>query len=183
MNKKNKILSKEKYKTNVHISSEQIAERISELGKIITSDYSERKPLLIGALTGSFIFLADLCRELEIDCEVHFVQISSYGDGTESSGKVILKQELTADIAGKDIIIVEDIVDTGYSLEFLVNYLQKFQPATIKIVALLSKPTAHKIKIPLDYIGFEIKNEFVIGYGLDYAGYKRNLKSIYTVTF
>ena len=121
--------------------------------------------------------------EIEIDCEIAFLKISSYGYRTTTSGKVTLESDIKTDIHGKDVIIVEDIVDTGISLNFLMNHLKKFRPNSIKIVALLNKPDAHQKDVEIDYIGFDIKNEFVIGYGLDFASKKRNLKNIYTVTF
>ena len=178
-----KILQNEKYDTKILISEEEIKERVALLGEEITRDYDGKEPVLIGALTGSFVFMADLCREIELDCDVTFLKISSYGYRTTTSGKVTLESDIKTDIHGKDVIIVEDIVDTGISLQFLMNHLKKFRPNSIKIVALLNKPEAHQREVNVDYVGFVIKNDFVIGYGLDFASKKRNLKNIYTVHF
>ena len=168
---------------NVHIllNHEDIKQKVIALGKEITTDYEGKEVVLVGVLTGCFIFMADLCREIDLDVEISFLQISSYGDEMKSSGKVTVKQELKSDIEGKHVIIVEDIVDSGHSLHFLLDYLNEKKPASIKTVALLNKPNAHKVDINVDYIGFNISDEFVIGYGLDVAKKKRNLKNIYQV--
>jgi hypoxanthine phosphoribosyltransferase len=178
-----KILEDEKYDVDILLSESEIKHRIKELGQQITEDYQDKDVVLVGALTGSFIFMADICREIELNCEIAFLKISSYGYRTTTSGKVTLQNDIKTDIHGKDVIIVEDIVDTGISLSFLTNHLSKFRPNSIKIVALLNKPEAHHKELTIDYIGFDIKNEFVIGYGLDFANKKRNLKNIYTVKF
>ena len=179
--KKEKILTNENYESTVLIDEERLRSRVVELGKQITSDFRDKTPVLVGVLTGSYMFMADLCREIELDCKIAFLQISSYDDEMESSGKVTLKSPLSTDIAGKDVILVEDIVDSGYSLQYLRAYFSDFKPASLAVVTLLNKPAAHKVTVNIDYVGFDIGNEFVIGYGLDFAGHKRNLKQIYTV--
>lgn len=176
-----KILQNETYSTEVLISEDQIRARVRELGEAISRDHAGEDIVLIGALTGSFIFMADLCREIELDAETIFLQISSYHGGTETSGEVTLVSDIKSDITGKDVIIVEDIVDSGLSLDFLKKHIETKNPKSVKIIALLSKPDAHKIKTDIDYLGFEIENKFVIGYGLDFAEHKRNLKNIYSV--
>ncbi len=178
---KETILLNENYKTDILLSESEIRTRVQELGAAISRDYAGKNIVLIGALTGSFIFMADLCREIELDLETIFLQISSYHGGTETSGEVTLKSDIKTDITGKDVIIVEDIVDSGISLKYLMDHIKAKQPKSIKIVALLSKPESHKIPSTIDYLGFEIENKFVIGYGLDFAEHKRNLKNIYTV--
>lgn len=168
---------------DVHIllSHSDINQKIITLGQEITRDYEGKDIVLVGVLTGCFIFMADLCREINLDVEISFLQISSYGNEMQSSGKVTVKQELKSDIEGKHVIIVEDIVDSGHSLDFLLKYLAEKDPASVKTVALLNKPNAHKVDVSVDYIGFNISDEFVIGYGLDVAKKKRNLKNIYQV--
>lgn len=178
---KEKILLNENYISEILLSESEIRTRVKELGAAISSDYVGKKIVLIGALTGSFIFMADLCREIELDLETIFLQIASYHGGAESSGEVTLKSDIKTDIAGRDVIIVEDIVDSGISLKYLMEHIQAKQPKSVRIVALLSKPDAHKIPSTINYLGFEIENKFVIGYGLDFAEHKRNLKNIYTV--
>jgi len=165
----------------VLLSEDDILRKIDDLGKKITEDYQGKEVVLVGVLTGCFIFMADMCRALDIDCEITFMQISSYGDEMKSSGNVTVKQDLTTDIEGKDVIIIEDIVDSGRSLHFLLNYLNDKNPASVKTVALLNKPNAHEVDVPIDYVGFNISDEFVIGYGLDLAKKKRNLRHIYQV--
>ena len=179
--KKENILTNENYDSNVLIDEETINSKVIQLGQKITEDFKNKSPVLVSVLTGSFMFMADLCREINLDCKIAFLQISSYDDGMESSGKVTLKSPLSTDITGKDVIIVEDIVDSGYSLQYLRAYFSNQNPASISVVTLLNKPAAHKVQVKLNYVGFEIDNEFVIGYGLDFAGYKRNLKQIYKV--
>lgn len=179
--KKEKILANENYDSTVLITKEELDKRVVELATEITNDYQGKAPVLVSVLTGSFIFMADLSRSIALDCKIAFLQISSYDDQMESSGNVTLKSPLSTDIKGKDVIIVEDIVDSGYSLQYLRAYFSDLKPATLKVVTLLNKPAAHKVQVSLDYVGFNIGNEFVIGYGLDFAGYKRNLKQIYSV--
>lgn len=164
------------------LSEEKIQLRIRELGKQLTKDYKGKLPIFIGILNGSFLFLSDLIRNIELKCEVDFFKLSSYGDKKISSGNVKLLKELNADINDRHIVIVEDIVDTGLSIKYIENLIKMNKPASIKVVTLLTKPKSIKYDVKIDYIGFEIPNEFVIGYGLDYAQKYRNLRSIYILS-
>ncbi|PJA95671.1 MAG: hypoxanthine phosphoribosyltransferase [Ignavibacteriales bacterium CG_4_9_14_3_um_filter_34_10] len=164
------------------ITEEQIQKRVKELGEQISNDYKGKLPIFIGVLNGSFIFLADLIKNVNIHCEIDFFKLSSYGDSKISSGNVRMLKELNADISERHIIIVEDIVDTGLSLNYINQLLGKFKPASIKYASLLVKPESLKFDLKIDYIGFEILNKFVIGYGLDYAQKYRNLRSIYVLS-
>ncbi|MCP5062911.1 MAG: hypoxanthine phosphoribosyltransferase [Ignavibacteriae bacterium] len=180
-NKKDEIwVGNEKFVTL--LTEEEIQNRVKELGKQITLDYNGKLPIFIGVLNGSFLFLADLVRQVNIHHEVDFFKLSSYGDSKISSGDVKLIKELNADISERHIIIVEDIVDTGLSIKYINDMLSKHNPASVKIASLLVKPDSLKYKSKIDYIGFEIPNEFVIGYGLDYAQKFRNLNSIYALS-
>jgi hypoxanthine phosphoribosyltransferase len=164
------------------ITEEQIRKRIKELAESISTDYVNKIPVFIGVLNGSFIFLADLIREITIDCELDFLKLSSYGDTKISSGQVILLKSINCKIQGRDVIVVEDIVDTGLSLKYVKNIIEKENPKSLKFVSLLLKKGLPKIGFKVDYIGFEIMPDYVIGYGLDYAQKVRNLKSIYKLT-
>ena len=164
------------------ISSDKIKQRVKELGSQISEDYRGKLPILIGVLNGSFIFLADLVKQVDIHCEIDFFKLSSYGDEKISSGNVKLLKELNADITERHIIVVEDIVDSGLSIKFIQEILANHNPASVKFASLLVKPESLKYNIKIDYIGFEIPNEFVIGYGLDYAQKFRNLNSIYALS-
>lgn len=164
------------------ITAEQIAERIKILGEEISKDYQGKLPIFIGVLNGSFMFLSDLLKEITIHCEMDFMKLSSYGDEKISSGNVKMLKELNADINERHIIIVEDIVDSGLSINYINQLLSEYNPASIKFVSLLIKPNSIKYDIKIDYIGFEISDQFVIGYGLDYAQKYRNLKSIYKLS-
>ncbi|MDZ7272412.1 MAG: hypoxanthine phosphoribosyltransferase [candidate division KSB1 bacterium] len=161
------------------LSPRRIQRRIKELAKELSRDYRGRVPVLIGVLNGGFIFLADLIRHLEIDCEVDFMKISSYGDETMTSGWVKLLKDVDCQIEGRDVIVVEDIVDSGLSIQFLQRRLQRFRPRSLKYVTLLLKEGAARVPYEVDYVGFRIPNEFVVGYGLDQAQLLRNLSGIY----
>lgn len=163
------------------IDESTILKRVAELGAEISRDYEGSVPIFIGVLNGSVIFFADLIRNISINCEVDFLKLSSYGDAKISSGNVKLIKELNADIKDRDVIIVEDIVDTGLSIDYMKNLILTQQPKSIKVVTLLHKPSATKYDIKLDYIGFQIPNKFVIGYGLDHTQKYRNLRSIYAL--
>ena len=164
------------------LSAQQIQDRIKELAVQISKDYNGKLPILIGVLNGSFIFLSDLVKKINIHIEIDFFKLSSYGDAKISSGDVKLIKELNADINERHVIIVEDIVDTGLSIQFIKDILKNYRPASVKIASLLVKPESLKYKAKIDYIGFEIPNRFVIGYGLDYAQKFRNLNSIYALS-
>jgi len=161
------------------ISERRIKTRVRELARKISRDYKGRIPVFIGILNGSVVFFADLIREISIDCEVDFLKLSSYGDAKISSGNVHLLKDLNCQIGGRDIIIVEDIVDSGLSMQFIHNLITLQNPASFRVVTLLYKPKSMKTNVKLDYVGFTIPSDFVIGYGLDYAQRERNLKSIY----
>ena len=160
------------------LTEAQLKERVAELGRQITEDYAGREPIFVGVLKGCFIFMADLLRSVELHCTMDFMAVSSYGDGTTTTGAVKINKDLSRDIAGKDGIIVEDRLDSGVTLSYLKNYLSVRQPASIKIITLLDKPSRRKADITADYSGFEVEDAFVVGYGLDYAERYRNLPYI-----
>jgi hypoxanthine phosphoribosyltransferase len=164
------------------ITEDQIRKRTKELAVRISADYQGKMPIFVGVLNGSFIFLADLVREITIDCEMDFFKLSSYGDTKISSGQITLLKDLNCRVHGRDIIVVEDVVDTGLSIEFIKKIIEKENPKSLKFVSLLLKKGLQKIDFTIDYIGFEISSNYVIGYGLDYAQKVRNLKSIYRLT-
>ncbi|MBT8400504.1 MAG: hypoxanthine phosphoribosyltransferase [Rhodothermia bacterium] len=166
-------------KFRLYLDRETIANRVAELGARISADYEGRVPVLIGVLNGSFMFLADLLRSIEIECEVDFLKLSSYGASKISSGVVRELKKIDADIEGRDVIIVEDIVDTGLSMQFIVDRISEDNPSSVRTATLLHKHEATRVESQLDYVGFRIKNLFVIGYGLDYGQLARNLDQIY----
>ena len=163
------------------ITESEIKKRVEELGKKISDDYRYKLPIFIGVLNGSFMFLADLLKHVDIHCEMDFFKLSSYGDSKISSGNVKMLKELNADINERHVIIVEDIVDTGNTIVALVNQLSAYNPKDIKIATLLFKPEAYTKNIKIDYIALEVPNKFLVGYGLDYDGLGRNLESIYSL--
>lgn len=165
-----------------YLTEEVIQKRIDTLGKIINNEYKTKLPIFIGVLNGSFMFMADLLKRIDINCEVDFFKLSSYGDEKISSGKVRLLKELNADVKDRHLIIVEDIVDSGLSISYIEKMFKDHNPASMKVASLLVKPESIKYKVKIDYIGFEIPDKFVIGYGLDYAQKYRNLKSIYVLS-
>ena len=167
---------------NVLISEVQIENRLTELGKQISADFEDKKPILIGVLNGGFIFLADLIRHIDVDLEIDFIRISSYGDQQESTGHVKVLKPLSADISGRYVIVVEDIVDSGLSVKFLNKMMLAFNPAQLKFATLLHKPSRTVANIKMDYVGFEIEDKYVVGYGLDDQQFKRNLRDIYVVS-
>jgi hypoxanthine phosphoribosyltransferase len=164
---------------NVLISEEQIQNRIKEMAKEISRDYEGKLPILVGVLNGAYLFMADLFRTLSIDSEVDFIKISSYGDERVSSGEITMIKDFSADLHGRHVIVIEDIVDSGLSIHYLTRRIKKMKPASLKFVSLLVKKGVAKIELTIDYIGFRIENKFVIGYGLDYKQKKRNLRAIY----
>ena len=156
-----------------------IAQRVKELGAQITRDYQDGKTLvLVGVLKGSFLFLADLCRAIDLPVEIDFLSVSSYGDGQQSTGVVQLIQDLSRSVEGKHVLLVEDIVDTGLTMQYLLENLNTRRPASVRVASLLHKPARSRVHIDIDYLGFEIPDQFVIGYGLDYAAKLRNLPFI-----
>ncbi len=161
------------------ISERRIKTRIKALAKDLNKRFKGQTPVFIGILNGSFIFFADLIREITIDCEVDFLKLSSYGDAKISSGNVRLLKDLNAQVTGRHVVIVEDIVDSGLSMQYIRDLTLKQNPASFTVVTLLYKPASVKSNIQLDYVGFTIDPEFVIGYGLDYAQRERNLRAIY----
>ena len=163
------------------ITEEALDARIREMGEKITKDYEGKVPVFIGVLNGAFLFLADLIKNVYVNCEIDFFKLSSYGDEKISSGEVTLIKELNCDVNGRDIIIVEDIVDTGLSIKYIEGLFSKYTPSSMKVVSLLPKPESLKYDVKIDYIGFEIPSRFVIGYGMDYSQKYRNLRSIYVL--
>jgi len=160
------------------IRRDQIAKAVDRLASEIKRDYQDKQPLLIGVLKGSFVFMADLIRQLDSPLELDFVRLSSYGAARESSGKVRVIQGVKTPVKGKDVLVIEDIVDTGITISFLLDYLKKKRPASLKLCALTDKPSRRKIPVPIDYLGFTVPNEFVVGYGLDCDQRFRNLPDI-----
>ena len=159
----------------VLVSAEELQRRVVELGQQISSDYADRPLLLIGVLKGAMFFLSDLMRYIEIPVEVDFMAVASYGSATDSSGVVRILKDLDASIEGRDVLIVEDIVDSGLTLQYLLRNLGSRNPRTLEVCALLVKPARRKVELPSKYIGFEIEDRFVVGYGLDYGERYRNL--------
>jgi hypoxanthine phosphoribosyltransferase len=163
------------------ISRDEIAKAVDRLAREIKRDYQGKQPLLIGVLKGSFMFMADLIRQLDLPLELDFVRLSSYGAARESSGKVRVIQGVKTPIKGRDILVVEDIVDTGITTSFLLDYLKKKKPASLKLCALTDKPSRHKVPVSIDYLGFTVPDKFIVGYGLDFDQRFRNLPDIYTL--
>jgi len=163
------------------LTAEAIDARIREMGRRITGDYRGLQPIMIGVLNGAFLFMADLIRHVEIDLEVDFIKISSYGNARVSSGIVRMLKDINADVKGRHILLVEDIVDTGGSIKFLHEKFMALEPASLRFVTLLIKPANVETDIPIDYVGFSIANEFVVGYGLDYKQILRNLPAVYVM--
>ena len=160
----------------VLINEEQIQNRIAQLGEILTRDYEGKDPVVVGVLKGVVVFYADMIRKIQVPCQMDFMWVSSY-EGTESTGKMVVKRDVSEDIRGRHVLILEDIFDTGNSLNFVYHHLQAKGAASVKICTLLDKPSRRKpgITLKADYVGFEIPNEFVVGYGLDYNEHYRNL--------
>jgi hypoxanthine phosphoribosyltransferase len=163
------------------LTEDVIQKRIEEIGKQLTEEYRGKLPIFIGVLNGSFMFLSDLIKNVRLKLEIDFFKLSSYGEAKISSGDVKLLKELNADINDRHILIVEDIVDTGLSIKYIEDILSNYRPASMKVITLLFKKDALKYDVKIDYIGFEIPDKFVIGYGLDYAQRFRNLRSIYVL--
>ncbi len=161
------------------LSQEVIAARVRELGAQITREYANRNLVLVVVLKGSFLFAADLCRAIELyDLRIDFLGVRSYGEGTETSGVVQITQDLSKPIAGEDVLIVEDIVDTGLTIAHLMDLFRTRQPKSVKVCSLLHKPARARVNVKVDYLGFTIEDKFVVGYGLDFAEKYRNLPYI-----
>jgi hypoxanthine phosphoribosyltransferase len=162
----------------VLLSHDEIQARIAEMGREIARDYAGREPHLVGVLKGASLFLTDLARAVDLPLTLDFIAVSSYGAATKSSGEVRLVKDLDQGLDGRDLLVVEDIVDTGLTLNYLVNLLRARGPRSLKVAALLSKPSRRLVESPVDYVGFTIDDHFVVGYGLDYNERYRNLKDI-----
>ncbi len=162
----------------VLLSSEQIRARVSEMGRELQRDYAGRDLHLVGVLKGACAFMSDLCREIDLQLTLDYIAVSSYGAATKSSGEVRLVKDLDQGLAGRDLLVVEDIVDTGLTLNYLLNLLAARGPRSVKVATLLSKPSRRLVPVQVDYIGFTIEDHFVVGYGLDYNERYRNLKDI-----
>jgi hypoxanthine phosphoribosyltransferase len=160
------------------ISREDLQRRVAELGAEVSADYDGRDLILVGVLRGAFVFLADLMRHLTVPHEVDFMAVSSYGSSTDSSGVVRILKDLDGSITGRDVLIVEDIIDSGLTLQYLLRNLKAREPRSLEVCALLTKPGRRRVELPTRYVGFEIPNRFVVGYGLDHAQRHRNLNHI-----
>jgi hypoxanthine phosphoribosyltransferase len=159
----------------VLIDESTLRARVEELGEEVSRDYMGREPLLVGVLKGAVFFMSDLMRQLTVPCEIDFMAISSYGASTDSSGVVRILKDLDINIEGRDVLVVEDIIDSGLTLSYLIRNLESREPASLEVCALMTKPERREIDVPVRYVGFEIPNRFVIGYGLDFAERYRNL--------
>jgi hypoxanthine phosphoribosyltransferase len=160
---------------SILLTEEQLQKRIREMGQEISRDYADRYPIFIGVLKGCFMFMADLVRNVDVPCSLDFMAVSSYGNSTTTTGAVKITKDLREDIEGRDVIIVEDILDSGVTLHYLTGFLQNRKPASITIATLLDKPARRKAEVYARYAGFEVPDAFVVGYGLDYAEKYRNL--------
>ncbi len=163
---------------SVMFDEKVLAAKCQELGRQLTEDYAGKDLLVVGILKGSFMFFSDLVRSINMPLNIDFMAASSYGSGTETSGKVLIKKDLSVDIKGRHILLVEDIIDSGVTMSQLIAELMKREPASIRLCALLSKPSRRRIEVDIDYCGFEVPDEFLVGYGLDYAENYRNLPVI-----
>lgn len=160
------------------LTREQIRQRVGELGEILSAEYRDKNPVLVSVLKGAFIFLADLCRAADLPCSIDFMIASSYGAGTETSGKVKIIKDLDTVIQGRHVIVVEDIVDSGVTLSHILAMLRERNPASLRLMTLLDKPARRKAHVDIDWTGFQVPDAFLVGYGLDYAEKYRNLPDI-----
>ena len=163
---------------SVMFDEQALATKNAELGKLITQEYKGKEVIVVGILKGAVVFFSDLIRQIDMPIQIDFMVASSYGNGTESSGKVNIKKDLSVDIKGKHVLLVEDIIDSGITMSCLMAELQKRQPASLKLCALLSKPSRRQADVKIDFCGYDIPDEFVVGYGLDFAEKYRNMKVI-----
>jgi hypoxanthine phosphoribosyltransferase len=162
----------------VLVETADLERRVAELGAEISRDYDGRDLVLVGVLKGAVVFIADLMRHLEVACEIDFMAVSSYGSQTDSSGVVRILKDLDTSIGGRDVLIVEDIIDSGLTLQYLLRNLRAREPRSLEVCSLLTKPERRRVDLPIRYVGFEIPNKFVVGYGLDYGQHYRNLRHI-----
>jgi len=160
---------------------DEIEATVKRLAAEIAQDYKDKHPLLIGVLKGSFVFMADLIRLLDFPLQVEFIKLSSYGRSMESSGKIEVVQGLNAEVKGRDLLVVEDIVDTGQAVHFLMDYLQKRKPASLRLCSLTDKPSRRQVSVTIDYLGFTVPNKFIVGYGIDWDEKFRYLPDICTL--
>jgi len=165
-------------KPHILFTKEDIEAVVKRLAAEIRKDYCAKHPLLIGVLKGSFVFMADLIRLLDFPLEVEFIRLSSYGQGTESSGRIKVVQGLRSSIKGRDVLVIEDIVDTGFTTAFLLDYLRRKKPASLKLCALTDKPSRRQVPVTIDYLGFTVPNKFIVGYGIDWDEKFRYLPDI-----
>ncbi len=177
MNKKIRVLDKE---FEISIAHEQIQEAIEQVAEKINNDLSEKDVIFLGILNGAFMFASDLYKNLTFNSQISFLKVASYS-GTSSSGNVKRLIGINEDLKNKTVVVIEDIIDSGYTIDHILKQLKGYEPAEIKIATFLFKPDAYQTNIPIDYVGMEIPNDFIIGYGLDYNGYGRNLKHIYKI--
>jgi hypoxanthine phosphoribosyltransferase len=168
-------------KLHILLTRQEIEKAVSKLATEVNNDYQTKYPLLIGVLKGSFMFMADLIRRLDLPLEMDFIGVSSYGQSRQSSGKIKVVQGLRSEIKGRDVLIIEDIVDTGLTTAFLLDYLGKEEPASLKLCVLTNKPSRRQVPITIDYLGFTLPDKFIVGYGLDCDEKFRNLPDIYTI--
>ena len=171
----------DKTSKEILFSKETIQKRVCELASQISKDYDGRELILIGVLRGAFIFMADLIREITIPCKVDFARLASYGTGSESSGKVVMTKDIETSIKGKDILIVEDILDTGLTMQYFVDWLKERNPKSLRICVFLDKRKRRKVSFEADYVGFTIEDGFVVGYGLDFNEMYRFTPDIYVI--
>ncbi len=165
-------------KLHILFNRQEIEAAVSRLATEITRDYQDKHPLLIGVLKGSFMFMADLIRRLDFPLEVEFIGLSSYGRGSQTSGKIRVVQGLRSAVKGRNILVIEDIIDTGLTVAFLLDYLQKKKPASLKLCVLTDKPSRRRVPVTIDYLGFTVPNKFIVGYGIDWDEKFRNLPDI-----
>ena len=177
MNKKVKVLDKE---FEISITHDQIQEAIEKVANKINSELSNKDVIFLGILNGAFMFASDLYKNLTFNSQISFLKVASYS-GTSSSGNVKRLIGVNEDLKGKTVVIIEDIIDSGHTIDHIIKQLKGYEPAEVRIATFLFKPDAYQVDIPIDYIGMEIPNDFIIGYGLDYNGYGRNLKHIYKI--
>ncbi|MBN1160928.1 MAG: hypoxanthine phosphoribosyltransferase [Dehalococcoidales bacterium] len=168
-------------KLQVLVSRAELNTTVDKLAAAITRDYNDKNPLLLGILKGVFVFMSDLVRRLDFPLEIEFVRLSSYGSGQETSGKVKMMQDLELNIEGRHVLVVEDIIDTGITLAFLLDYLKKKKPASLKLCALSDKPVRRRMPVKIDYLGLTVPDKFLVGYGLDCDEKYRNLPDIYVL--